>query len=76
MPQLSIDGRDVTVPNGTTVIRPRKLGSSCAALLLPPRTLDRGQLPRCLVDVEKLPSSDRLQYASERKGWLCTRMRG
>jgi NADH-quinone oxidoreductase subunit G len=56
MPQLSIDGRDVTVPNGTTVIQAaEKLGIFVPRYCYHPGLSIAGNCRICLVDVEKLP---------------------
>src|SRR5207249_1074099 len=56
MPKLSIDGRDISVPDGTTVIQAaEKLGIFVPRYCYHPGLSIAGNCRICLVEVEKLP---------------------
>ncbi len=56
MPTLSIDGREVSVPDGTTVIQAaEKLGIFIPRYCYHPGLSIAGNCRICLVDIEKIP---------------------
>ena len=56
MPELSIDGRDVSVPDGTTVIQAaEKLGIFVPRYCYHPALSIAGNCRICLVEIEKIP---------------------
>ena len=56
MPKLTIDGREITVPDGTTVIQAaEKLGIFVPRYCYHPALSIAGNCRICLVDVEKVP---------------------
>ena len=56
MPKLSIDGREVSVPDGTTVIQAaEKLGIYVARYCYHPGLSIAGNCRICLVELEKVP---------------------
>ena len=78
MPDLTIDGREVSVPKGTTVIQAGEtLGIFIPRYCYHPGLSIAGNCRICLVEVEKAPQTpDRLQHSRNRRNGRSYQERG